>query len=96
VFTPEELGLIGSVLFYSYAFCALTNGFLGDHANIKRFGAFGVLASALVCLGMGLNTSLGMVLWGLNGWFQGFGAPAAGVGLAHWFSNRERGRDYGV
>jgi len=98
IFTPAQLGLIGSVLFYAYAFSKLTNGFLGDHANIKRFGAFGLLASALVCMGMGLNTSLGvaMLLWGLNGWFQGFGAPTAVVGLAHWFSNRERGRYYGI
>ncbi len=98
IFTPAQLGLIGSVLFYSYAFSKLTNGFLGDHANIKRFGAFGLLASALICMGMGLSTSVGlsMLLWGLNGWFQGFGAPTAVVGLANWFSNHERGRYYGI
>jgi OPA family sugar phosphate sensor protein UhpC-like MFS transporter len=98
IFSPVQLGLIGSALFYSYAFSKLTNGFLGDHANIKRFGAFGLLASALVCMGMGVSTSLGlsMLLWGLNGWFQGFGAPTAVVGLANWFSNHERGRYYGI
>ena len=98
IFSPSQLGLIGSVLFYSYAFSKLTNGFLGDHANIKRFGAFGLFASALVCMGMGLSTTLGlsMLLWGLNGWFQGFGAPTAVVGLANWFSNHERGRFYGI
>ena len=98
IFSPVQLGLIGSVLFYSYAFSKLTNGFLGDHANIKRFGALGLFGSALVCMGMGLSTSLGlsMVLWGLNGWFQGFGAPSAAVSLANWFSNKERGFFYGI
>ncbi len=42
IFSPTELGLIGSALFYTYAFGKLTNGFLADHANMKRFFAFGV------------------------------------------------------
>jgi OPA family sugar phosphate sensor protein UhpC-like MFS transporter len=98
VFTPSQLGLIGSVLFYSYAAAKLTNGFLGDHANIKRFFAFGILASALTVAGMGFTTSLWvwMLLWGINGWFQGFGAPSGVVSLANWFSNHERGRFYGI
>lgn len=98
IFNPAQLGLIGSVLFYSYAFSKLTNGFLGDHANIKRFGALGLFGSALMCMGMGLSTSVGlsMILWGLNGWFQGFGAPSAAVSLANWFSNKERGFFYGI
>jgi OPA family sugar phosphate sensor protein UhpC-like MFS transporter len=32
----------------------------------------------------------------LNGWFQSFGAPGGAVVLTAWFSNRERGRAYGV
>src|SRR3990167_5770112 len=55
IFTPTELGMIGSALFYAYAFGKLTNGFLADHANIKRFFAFGVLISALCNIGMGLD-----------------------------------------
>ena len=37
VFGPADLGLIGSALFYTYAIGKLTNGFLADHANMKRF-----------------------------------------------------------
>ena len=36
IFSPTDLGLIGSALFYSYALGKLVNGFLADHANIKR------------------------------------------------------------
>ncbi|KRB52880.1 MAG: MFS transporter [Pseudomonadota bacterium] len=98
VFSAADLGLIGSALFYTYAFGKLTNGFLADHANVKRFFAFGLFLSALCNIGMGLSTSVAMavVFWGLNGWFQSFGAPACVVALAQWFSNRERGRFYGV
>ncbi len=98
IFTPEELGIIGSALFYTYAFGKLTNGFLADHANLKLFFAVGVLGSAFLNLGMGFSTVLwaSVLLWGLNGWFQGFGAPSGAVAMASWFSNRERGRIYGI
>ncbi|MGH8250123.1 MAG: MFS transporter [Steroidobacteraceae bacterium] len=98
IFSPEDLGLIGSALFYTYAFGKLVNGFLADHANIKLFFATGVIASALINVGMGFSTvlSLSVALWALNGWFQGFGAPSGVVTLTAWFSNRERGRFYGI
>jgi OPA family sugar phosphate sensor protein UhpC-like MFS transporter len=98
IMSPEELGLIGSALFYAYAFGKFTNGFLADHANVKRFFAVGVFLSAMVNLAMGRTELLWVwvVLWGLNGWFQGFGAPTGAVVLSRWFSNRERGRFYGI
>ena len=97
-FTADDLGMIGSAIFYGYAFGKLVNGFLADHANIRKFLSFGVLVSALINIGMGWSPLLWvwMVLWGLNGWFQGFGAPAGMVSMAQWFSNRERGRFYGI
>ncbi len=98
IFSAEDLGTIGSAFFYTYAFGRLTNGFLADHANIKRFYPVGLLISALINLVMGSTSLLWIwvVLWGLNGWFQGFGSPASVVAMAHWFSNRERGSYYGI
>ncbi|HET8900239.1 MAG TPA: MFS transporter, partial [Rhodanobacteraceae bacterium] len=97
-FSPDELGLIGSALFYTYAIGKLTNGFLADHANMKRFLAVAFLLSALCNLAMGFATTvwLAAVLWGLNGWFQSFGAPGGVVAMTAWYSNRERGRTYGI
>ncbi|HVU34112.1 MAG TPA: MFS transporter [Opitutaceae bacterium] len=98
VFNAEQLGVIGSALFYAYAFGKLVNGFLADHANVKRFYAVGLLGSALINLTMGWSTGfwVWVVLWGVNGWFQGFGAPSGIVALSHWFGHRERGRFYGL
>ena len=98
IFSPTDLGLIGSALLYSYALGKLVNGFLADHANIRVFFAFGVLVSALINVAMGFSTLLwvSVALWALNGWFQGFGAPSGIVSLAQWFGNRERGRFYGI
>ncbi len=98
IFTAIELGDIGAALLYTYALGKLTNGFLADHANLKRFFAFGVLFSALANLLMGRTEFLWVwiLLWGINGWFQGFGAPTGAVSLANWFSTRERGKYYGI
>ncbi len=98
IFTAAELGLIGSGLFYTYAFGKLVNGFLADHANLRYFFALGVLMSALLNIGMAFSTTVGLslVLWSLNGWFQGFGAPSGVVAMAQWFTAGERGRRYGL
>ncbi|WP_416306309.1 MFS transporter [Neptunicella sp. SCSIO 80796] len=98
VFTPEELGIIGSTLLYGYALGKFTNGFLADHAHVGRFFAAGLFLSAMANLGMSFSSLawISALLWGLNGWFQGFGAPSSVVSLAHWYTNHERGRYYGI
>jgi OPA family sugar phosphate sensor protein UhpC-like MFS transporter len=98
VFTPEEMGIIGSMLLYGYALGKFSNGLLADYSNVKRFFAFGLLMSALLNFGMSLSSVvwISATLWVLNGWFQGFGAPSAVVAMSHWFSNGERGRYYGI
>ncbi|MFC1481721.1 MFS transporter [Candidatus Neomarinimicrobiota bacterium] len=98
IMSAYELGIIGSGLLYGYALGKLTNGFLADHANVKKFFAFGVLISALINISMGRSDLLWVWvgLWALNGWFQGFGAPTGAVTLANWFGNSERGRMYGI
>ena len=98
IFTPEEVGLIGSMMLGGYAVGKFTNGFLADHAHAGRFLAAGLFLSALCNVGMSLSTVLVLsaVLWAFNGWFQGFGAPACAVSLANWYGNNERGRVYGV
>ena len=98
MFSADELGLIGSAFFYTYAIAKLTNGFLADHANLKRFFSFGVFVSALINLFIGRAEYLLIwaILWGTNGWFQGFGAPSGAVVLSRWFGNKERGLYYGI
>ena len=98
IFTPAELGTIGSALFYTYAIGKLTNGFLADHANMRRFLAAAFLLTAVCNIFMGFATTVlaASLIWGLNGWFQSFGAPGGVVAMTSWFSNRERGRAYGL
>ncbi len=96
--TTEQLGYIGSALFFAYAVGKCVNGFLADRSNIRKFMSFGLLVSALANFALGFHVPavLFAVLWGVNGYAQSMGAPASVVGLARWFSNRERGTYYGV
>ena len=50
IFSETELGIIGSVLFFTYAVGKFTNGFLADRSNINRFMTTGLLVTALINL----------------------------------------------
>jgi len=93
----EQLGYIGSALFFAYAVGKCVNGFLADRSDIRKFMAVGLFVSALAnfALGFRMPALFFAVLWGINGYAQSMGAPASVVGLARWFNNRERGTYYG-
>lgn len=97
IFSETELGIIGSVLFFTYAIGKFTNGFLADRSNINRFMTTGLLITALANLFLGFTNSfiLFAILWGLSGWFQSMGAASCVVGLSRWFSDKDRGSFYG-
>ncbi len=97
IFSETELGIIGSVLFFTYAIGKFTNGFLADRSNINRFMTTGLLVTALVNLALGFTHSflLFTVMWGISGWFQSMGAASCVVGLSRWFTDKERGSYYG-
>ena len=65
VFSETELGIIGAVLFFTYAVGKFMNGFLADRSNINRFMSTGLLVTALVnlCLGFVHSFILFAVLW---------------------------------
>lgn len=98
VLNASEMGVIGSSLFFAYAFGKLVNGILADRINVRKFMVTGLLISALVnlCIGFTAVFWLFIILWGINGWFQSFGAPSSVVTLSHRFSDRERGSFYGM
>lgn len=97
VFSETELGIIGAVLFFTYAVGKFMNGFLADRSNINRFMSTGLLVTALVnlCLGFVHSFILFAVLWGISGWFQSMGAASCVVGLSLWFTDKKRGSFYG-
>lgn len=97
IFSETELGIIGAVLFFTYAIGKFTNGFLADRSNIRRFMSTGLLITALanLCLGFTHSFILFAILWGISGWFQSMGTASCVVGLSRWFENKKRGSFYG-
>ena len=97
VFSETELGIIGAVLFFTYAVGKFMNGFLADRSNINRLMSTGLLVTALVnlCLGFVHSFILFAVLWGISGRFQSMGAASCVVGLSRWFTDKKRGSFYG-
>ncbi|MEN6567616.1 MAG: MFS transporter [Veillonellales bacterium] len=98
ILDAQQLGLMGSVFFITYGIGKFTNSFLADRFNNKRFFAFGLFMSSVASTLMGFcNTFVPLVvLWGINGWFQSFGAGPCIVALNQWFTNKERGTYYGI
>lgn len=98
VLNAQELGLMGSVFFVTYGLGKFTNSFLADRMNNKRFFAMGLFMSSIITVVMGFTNQFMplVVLWGINGWFQSFGAGPCIVSLNQWFTNKERGTYYGI
>mgnify|MGYP001182388849 FL=1 len=98
ILTSTQMGIIDSALLLAYAVGKLTNGFIADRVNVKRFMSAGLLIVGLINLILGSTTMFiaFVALWALNGWFQSIGAPSSIVSLANWFSPRERGTWYGL
>ena len=98
ILNAEQMGKIGFAFFITYAFGKLTNGFLADRSNIRRFMSTGLLVSSVIVILFGFTRLflLFVILWGINGWFQSMGSAPSGASISQWFSNKERGTRYGL
>ena len=98
IFDAAEFGIIGSALYFAYAFGKFTNGVLADRVNVRRFMATGLFVSGAINFALGSTTAFAafLVLWGLNGWFQSFGAASSVVSITRWWGGEERGSYYGM
>lgn len=92
-YTKAELGILGSIIAISYGFSKFFSGILSDRSSPRYFMAFGLITTGIINIIFGMASSLLVfaLLWGLNGWFQGFGWPACSRLLVSWYSKSERG-----
>ena len=101
VFTVEQLGTIGFVIYLTYGIGKFLSGTIADKCNIRAVMATGLCSSAIInilfaflpqiqhVLPLSL-TFMAAFLWGLNGVAQSMGFPPVAKGLVHWFSPSER------
>ena len=72
-----QVGVLGTVFFWTYAIGNFVNGEIGSHVRPYRIIGVGLLVTAIVNLVFGFQTSLllMLVLWGINGLAQSGGWP---------------------
>jgi len=72
-----QVGILGTVFFWTYAIGNFVNGEIGSHVSPYRVIGVGLLVTAIVNLVFGFQTSLllMLVLWGINGLAQSGGWP---------------------
>ena len=92
-FSSEDIGLLSSVLFWSYGIGHLVNGRLGEIFGIRRFISLSVILSVICNIFMGFQTSIGAmaIIWGLNGFFQSMAWSPGVSSLTAWWPSNTRG-----
>lgn len=97
-YTKAELGILASVLYFSYGISKFVSGMSADRSNPRYFMAFGLIMTGVcnICFGMSSSIWLFALFWALNGWFQAWGWPASCKLLNFWFEKAERGFWYSL
>lgn len=91
--TAKDIGVLTSVLFWSYGIGQLVNGRLSEIAGPGRFIAAAALLSPLCNLLMSLQSSLAAmaVIWAFNGFFQSMAWSPGLALIARWWPGERHG-----
>lgn len=100
-FSRAAMGTIITTALLAYACGQIINGLLADKLGGKRAILIGAAGTILMNLCFGAASFAGMlglfiVIRGIDGYFQAFGAPGMVKINAAWFGQRERGRFAGI
>lgn len=73
--SKTEIGLLGTVFFWTYGIGQLVNGSLGDRVGARGFVALGLIGSAIANLVFGTSSIfvVMLIIWAVNGYFQAMG-----------------------
>ena len=71
VFNADQIGTMGSALFFAYGFGQLVNGTLGDYISPKIMAFLGIMTSGLLvcCLPFFPYYAFNVVIWAVIGFF---------------------------
>lgn len=97
-YSAEQIGILSSTLYITYAFSKFLSGVASDRSNPRYFMAFGLILTGVCNILFGLSNYLVLfaLFWGLNGLFQGWGWPPITKQLTHWYSKNERGKWWSI
>ncbi len=96
--TTTQVGLMASLFYIVYGCSKFFSGIISDRANARYFMAFGLLMTGVsnIVFGCGHSFLCFLLVWLINAFFQGWGWPPCAKLLTHWYSQRERGRWWGL
>lgn len=91
------LGLMITFFQISYGFSKFASGIIADQSNPRYFMGIGLIITGIINVVFGFVPSISILilLWTLNGYFQGWGSAPCHRILTHWYSKSERGRWWG-
>src|SRR5690242_8385393 len=100
-FSKEQMGWIITTQLLAYACGQIINGLLADRLGGKKAMLIGAAGTIVMNILFGVASFWGMlglfmVIRGIDGYLQAFGAPGMVKINAAWFSQRERGRFAGI
>ena len=92
-FSSEQIGIITSTLFWSYAFGHLVNGRLGEIVGHRKFVILSVVLSVAANVVMGFQSAIWVmaIVWGFNGFFQSMAWSPGSSSLNFWWPSEKRG-----
>ena len=97
-YSKAQLGMVGSSLYISYGISKFVSGVISDRSNPRYLMSIGLIITGILNIVFGYTESIltMAILWGMNGWFQAWGWPAATKLLTSWYAKSERGFWYGL
>lgn len=92
-FKSEDIGILSSVLFWTYGIGHLVNGRLGEIFGVRRFIMLSVILSVACNILMGFQNSIlpMAIIWGFNGFFQSMAWSPGVSSLTKWWPGDKRG-----
>ncbi len=100
-FNKTQIGSIITTALLAYAFGQIINGLLTDRFGGKRAMLIGAAGTIVMNIGFGIASFWGLlglfvVIRGIDGYMQAFGAPGMVKINAAWFRHNERGGFAGI
>ncbi|MEK9498806.1 MFS transporter family glucose-6-phosphate receptor UhpC [Photorhabdus sp. P32] len=88
-----HIGWITSLFYLAYGSSKFISGVFHDHTGYRWFMGAGLVMTGVLNIIFAFCSSFSalLIIWTLNGFFQGWGWPPCARLLTHWYSRNERG-----
>lgn len=92
-----DIGLLGTLFYLAYGSSKFVSGIVSDRTQARWIMGLGLTITGILNILFAFGNSLTglLIVWTLNGFFQGWGWPPCAKLLTSWYSRNERGLWWG-